>query len=126
MKHITDFVLELQTYSNINLFITDLKEEDTTVTMYSKSYPAGETVTNRRPNSTSGDTSKVDRVCDALKSALEETDDKKYEKFVSSFSVHIHWTSVFLRLSVHFFLFHLRKWEMYDNIKLNFEKGGHC
>ncbi|PIK52107.1 putative elongator complex protein 1 [Apostichopus japonicus] len=78
MEHIDDFVSGLETFGNINLFITDLKEEDTTVTMYHKSYPVEEATANQRPSGMSGDNNKVDNICDALRSALERINDKKY------------------------------------------------
>lgn len=77
MEHIDDFVSGLETFGNINLFITDLKEEDTTVTMYHKSYPVEEATANQRPSGVSGDNNKVDKICDTLRSALERINDKK-------------------------------------------------
>ncbi|XP_046881186.1 elongator complex protein 1 isoform X2 [Hypomesus transpacificus] len=66
------FLKQLDSISHINLFLTELKEEDTTTTMYpcpvsSPDRPAGGASRN-----------KVDTVCDALRNTMETMDQHKY------------------------------------------------
>lgn len=65
-------VQQINNVSHINLFLTDLQEEDVTCTMYTAAY-------NRSPvTEDSEQTHKVDTVCDALRKALIQEDENKY------------------------------------------------
>ncbi|KAG7217850.1 hypothetical protein INR49_031498 [Caranx melampygus] len=72
LENIQTFITQLGSINHINLFLTELREEDTTSTMYP------------RPESSSGQPrpvcgqKKVDVVCDALRSAMETMDPNKF------------------------------------------------
>lgn len=68
LDNIEIFLKQLDSINHINLFLTELKEEDTTTTMY----PCPS-------HSASGkEEKKVDTVCDALRSTMETLDPQKY------------------------------------------------
>ncbi|XP_067666360.1 elongator complex protein 1-like [Haliotis asinina] len=69
--HIQVFVSQVEAVNHLNLFLTDLQEEDVTVTMYTAAY-------NRHPQPDSQVTSKVDTVCDHVREALTHLDRDKY------------------------------------------------
>ncbi|KAL0974256.1 hypothetical protein UPYG_G00217790 [Umbra pygmaea] len=72
LENAQNFVRQLDSISHINLFLTELKEEDTTMTMY----PFPVNTPGQLATGTSG--KKVDIVCDALRSAMESIDQYKY------------------------------------------------
>uniref|UniRef100_A0A672ZMA5 Elongator complex protein 1 n=1 Tax=Sphaeramia orbicularis TaxID=375764 RepID=A0A672ZMA5_9TELE len=72
LENIETFITQLDSINHINLFLTELKEEDTTSTMYPR--PENSPV---RPQTASGK-KKVDVVCDALKSTMESMDPNKF------------------------------------------------
>ncbi|KAK7881520.1 hypothetical protein WMY93_029929 [Mugilogobius chulae] len=65
------FITQLSSINHINLFLTELKEEDTTQTMYPRSEDA-----RLPPYKVPG--TKVDVVCDALRNTMESMDPNKY------------------------------------------------
>ncbi|TRY90045.1 hypothetical protein DNTS_031568 [Danionella cerebrum] len=68
LNNIETFLKQIDSINHINLFLTELKEEDTTKTMYPSASP-----------SVSGkEKKKVDIICDALRSAMETIDSQKY------------------------------------------------
>ncbi|XP_046559311.1 LOW QUALITY PROTEIN: putative elongator complex protein 1 [Haliotis rubra] len=68
--HIQLFVSQVEAVNHLNLFLTDLQEEDVTITMYTAAY-------NRHSQPDSQVTSKVDRVCDCVREALTHMDRDK-------------------------------------------------
>ncbi|KAM9850335.1 elongator complex protein 1 [Aulostomus maculatus] len=66
------FITQLRSINNINLFLTELKEEDTTSSMYPRPESSA---AQRQPASGQ---KKVDVVCDALRSAMESMDPNKF------------------------------------------------
>ena len=75
-ENISAFIEQVSQVNHINLFLTDLREEDVTVTMYTAAYDRGTT----GPSVTRGMAfkTKVDTVCDALRIGLQEVDPDKY------------------------------------------------
>lgn len=75
LENLTTFVNHVESVNFINLFLTDLKEEDVTTTMYSDYYSES----RQTPVVSPGDElSKVDRVCDAVRITLEAAGHNKY------------------------------------------------
>ncbi|KAK5617225.1 hypothetical protein CRENBAI_010333 [Crenichthys baileyi] len=72
LDNIETFITQLNSINHINLFLTELKEEDTSCTMY----PRPEGSPSQTP-SVSGQ-KKVDVVCDALRKAMESMDPSKF------------------------------------------------
>ncbi|KAM7389360.1 hypothetical protein PAMP_023344 [Pampus punctatissimus] len=72
LENIQTFITQLNSINHINLFLTELKEEDTTSSMYPR--PESSPV---QPQPASGQ-KKVDVVCDALRSAMESMDPNKF------------------------------------------------
>lgn len=74
LDNVQNFVQQVAVVDYINLFLTDLREEDCTVTMYTAAYnrsaPVGDDATDR--------VSKVDKVCDIVREALVTLNEKKY------------------------------------------------
>nr|XP_061793334.1 elongator complex protein 1-like [Nerophis lumbriciformis] len=69
------FLTQLDSINSINLFLTELREEDTSTTMYPQ--PEGcAPLPGQRPHTLGR--KKVDVVCDALLSAMEATDPNKF------------------------------------------------
>ncbi|CAG04536.1 unnamed protein product [Tetraodon nigroviridis] len=81
LENIRTFISELNSTANINLFLTELREEDTTSSMYPR--PDGATVQTRPVAAPK----KVDVVCDALRIAMETLDPNKY--FLSILTSHV-------------------------------------
>ncbi|KAL7395027.1 hypothetical protein ABVT39_009016 [Epinephelus coioides] len=81
LENIETFITQLSSINHINLFLTELKEEDTTSTMYPRheSSPV-------QTQPASGQ-KKVDVVCDALRSAMESMDQNKF--FLSILTTHV-------------------------------------
>ncbi|XP_061166857.1 putative elongator complex protein 1 [Saccostrea echinata] len=72
LSNVQLFVQQINNVSHINLFLTDLQEEDVTRTMYTAAY-------NRSPLTEESElTNKVDTVCDAVRLALIQEDENKY------------------------------------------------
>ncbi|XP_056239105.1 elongator complex protein 1 [Seriola aureovittata] len=72
LENIETFITQLNSINHINLFLTELKEEDTTSSMYPR--PESSPV---QPQPASGQ-KKVDVVCDALRSTMESMDQNKF------------------------------------------------
>ncbi|XP_036407119.1 elongator complex protein 1 [Megalops cyprinoides] len=72
LESVQTFLRQIDSVTHINLFLTELKEEDTTKTMY----PCP-SVTAAQP-APGGSGKKVDIVCDALRSTMETMDPNKY------------------------------------------------
>ncbi|XP_042371652.1 putative elongator complex protein 1, partial [Plectropomus leopardus] len=81
LENIETFITQLNSISHINLFLTELKEEDTTGTMYPRHESAA---VQTQP--VSGQ-KKVDVVCDALRSAMESMNTNKF--FLSVLTTHV-------------------------------------
>ncbi|XP_038077716.1 elongator complex protein 1-like isoform X2 [Patiria miniata] len=80
-NNIDHFVRELDSATSLNLFLADLKEEDTTQTLYSAAY-------SRSPEKTkTAGGSKVDAVCDAVRESLDRIDPNKF--FLSVLTAHV-------------------------------------
>ncbi|XP_034546427.1 elongator complex protein 1-like [Notolabrus celidotus] len=82
LENIETFIAQLDSLNHINLFLTELKEEDTTSIMYPR--PEGGLI--QTPPAVSGQ-KKVDVVCDAFKSAMESMDPNKF--FLSILTAHV-------------------------------------
>ncbi|KAK6298990.1 hypothetical protein J4Q44_G00305000 [Coregonus suidteri] len=72
LESVETFLRQLDSINHINLFLTELKEEDTTTTMYP--YPLN--TTGQSAPGACG--KKVDIVCDALHCTMESMDQHKY------------------------------------------------
>ncbi|XP_047441498.1 elongator complex protein 1 [Mugil cephalus] len=72
LENIETFITQLDSINHINLFLTELKEEDTSSSMYPRPDSSA-----ARPPPASGQ-KKVDVVCDALRSAMESMDPNKF------------------------------------------------
>uniref|UniRef100_A0A8C7IL55 Elongator complex protein 1 n=1 Tax=Oncorhynchus kisutch TaxID=8019 RepID=A0A8C7IL55_ONCKI len=72
LESVETFLRQLDSINHINLFLTELKEEDTTTTMYP--YPSN--ATGQSAPGACG--KKVDIVCDALRCTMESMDQHKY------------------------------------------------
>ncbi|XP_060904535.1 elongator complex protein 1 [Labrus mixtus] len=81
LENIKTFITQLNSINHVNLFLTELKEEDTTSSMYPR--PEGSPV---HTPPASGQ-KKVDVVCDALRSAMESMDHNKF--FLSILTAHV-------------------------------------
>ncbi|XP_020621181.1 elongator complex protein 1-like isoform X1 [Orbicella faveolata] len=74
LDNLESFINQVESVNFINLFLTDLKEDDVTVTMYADYYSEP-----RQSSAVSAtDSSKVDRVCEALRTALDAAGHNKY------------------------------------------------
>uniref|UniRef100_A0A8C2F7F6 Elongator complex protein 1 n=1 Tax=Cyprinus carpio TaxID=7962 RepID=A0A8C2F7F6_CYPCA len=72
LANIEMFLKQIDSINYINLFLTELKEEDTTTTMYpSPSHSASSSASGKGGK-------KVDIICDALRSTMETLDPQKY------------------------------------------------
>ncbi|KAJ8304476.1 hypothetical protein KUTeg_018059 [Tegillarca granosa] len=74
LNNVETFVNQISSVNQINLFLTDLQEEDVTVIMYTAAY-------DRNPDTlddTQDKPSKIDIVCDAVRHALKNIDENKY------------------------------------------------
>ncbi|XP_076443667.1 elongator complex protein 1-like isoform X2 [Babylonia areolata] len=69
LQQVSHFLTQIPSVTDINLFLTELQEDDVTVTMYTAAYSR----TCTTPTTSSGETrsGKVDTVCDAIRAALE-------------------------------------------------------
>ncbi|XP_037531563.1 elongator complex protein 1 [Nematolebias whitei] len=72
LENVETFITQLDSINSINLFLTELKEEDTTSSMYPR---PDSSPLQTRPVSAQ---KKVDVVCDALRSAMESMDPNKF------------------------------------------------
>ncbi|TKS72801.1 Elongator complex protein 1 [Collichthys lucidus] len=81
LENIETFITQLDSINHINLFLTELKEEDTTSSMYPR--PEGSPVQTQHVSGQK----KVDVVCDALRSTLESMDPNKF--FLSILTAHV-------------------------------------
>ncbi|XP_066223592.1 elongator complex protein 1 [Saccopteryx leptura] len=72
LENVETFIKQIDSVNYINLFFTELKEEDVTKTMYPP--PIASTV--QRPGDPAG--RKVDLICDAMRAAMESIDADRY------------------------------------------------
>ncbi|KAM5194035.1 elongator complex protein 1 [Mantella aurantiaca] len=72
LDNVDTFVRQIESVNHINLFLTELKEEDVTKTMYSNH------TSSSPPSSQTSISKKVDIVCDAIREALEKLNPQKY------------------------------------------------
>ncbi|XP_062249522.1 elongator complex protein 1 [Platichthys flesus] len=72
LENMDTFIKQLNSINLINLFLTELKDEDTTSTMYPR--PESSPVQSQRLSGQK----KVDVVCDALRNAMESMDPNKF------------------------------------------------
>nr|XP_019938997.1 PREDICTED: elongator complex protein 1 [Paralichthys olivaceus] len=72
LENMETFITQLNSINHINLFLTELKEEDTTSTMYPR--PESSSVQSQHAPGQK----KVDVVCDALRSTMESMDPNKF------------------------------------------------
>ncbi|KAK7492537.1 hypothetical protein BaRGS_00016203 [Batillaria attramentaria] len=80
LQHVADFIHQVSTVTNINLFLTELQEDDVTVTMYTAAYNRASATSAASGNvsTQSKGPSKVDTVCDAIRRTLETEDADRY------------------------------------------------
>ncbi|CAL8262436.1 unnamed protein product [Lota lota] len=71
LENVETFITQLNSINHINLFLTELREEDTTATMYPRplNVPVPSPMTRAK---------KLDVVCDALRHTMESMDPDKY------------------------------------------------
>ncbi|KAJ7335942.1 hypothetical protein JRQ81_013883 [Phrynocephalus forsythii] len=72
LENVETFIKQIDSVNYINLFLTELKEEDFTKTMYPPLDPAGAC------DLRSSDKKKVDLICDAMRTAMETINAPKY------------------------------------------------
>ncbi|XP_019309815.2 elongator complex protein 1 isoform X1 [Panthera pardus] len=72
LENVETFIRQIDSVNHINLFFTELKEEDVTKTMYPPP------VTSTAQLSKDPDGKKVDLICDALRAAMESINPHKY------------------------------------------------
>ncbi|XP_011219588.2 elongator complex protein 1 isoform X2 [Ailuropoda melanoleuca] len=72
LENVDTFIRQIDSVNHINLFFTELKEEDVTKTMYPPPVP-GAVQPSKDPAG-----KKVDLVCDALRAAMESINPRKY------------------------------------------------
>uniref|UniRef100_A0A3B4Z003 Elongator complex protein 1 n=1 Tax=Stegastes partitus TaxID=144197 RepID=A0A3B4Z003_9TELE len=72
LENLQTFITQLNSINHINLFLTELKEEDTTSSMYLR--PDSSPVQHQPASGQK----KVDVVCDALRNAMESMDPNKF------------------------------------------------
>lgn len=75
LENVETFLNQIDSINNINLFLTELKEDDTTKTMYP--CPASAACQSASGSGADGK-KKVDTICDALRSAMETLDPLKF------------------------------------------------
>ncbi|GFO49807.1 elongator complex protein 1, partial [Plakobranchus ocellatus] len=75
LDNIDNFVETIKSQSYLNVFLTDLIEEDVTQTMYTASYSSD---TNASVNNQSAKVSKVDTICDAFLAAFQHLGVNQY------------------------------------------------
>ncbi|CAH1797491.1 unnamed protein product [Owenia fusiformis] len=71
LDNVAEFIEQIADITDINLFLTDLQEEDVTVTMYTAAYEERSPLKKNLSN-------KKDIACDAIRKVLEEKDADKY------------------------------------------------
>ncbi|XP_070693015.1 elongator complex protein 1 [Pempheris klunzingeri] len=81
LDNIETFITQLNSINHVNLFLTELKEEDTTSSMYPR--PESSTI---QAQPASGQ-KKVDLVCDTLRSTMESMGPNKF--FLSILTAHV-------------------------------------
>ncbi|XP_033714263.1 elongator complex protein 1 isoform X3 [Tursiops truncatus] len=72
LENVETFIRQIDSVNHINLFFTELKEEDVTKTMYPPP------VTSTVQLSSDPDGKKVDLICDAMRAAMENINPHKY------------------------------------------------
>uniref|UniRef100_H2ZRP6 Elongator complex protein 1 n=1 Tax=Latimeria chalumnae TaxID=7897 RepID=H2ZRP6_LATCH len=81
LENVDTFLKQIELVNYINLFLTELKEEDVTKTMYPS--PVSGNITSAQ----GGSEKKVDSVCDALRMAMEKLNPHRY--FLSILTCHV-------------------------------------
>lgn len=77
LQHCADFIQQVSGVTDINLFLTELQEDDVTVTMYTAAYNRSALATDSLASQETRP-SKVDTVCDAIRRTLEQQDADRY------------------------------------------------
>ncbi|KAM9330548.1 elongator complex protein 1 [Gastrophryne carolinensis] len=72
LDNVDTFLMQIDSVNYINLFLTELKEEDVTKTMYPRHTASG------LPSLQTSKDKKVDVVCDAIRNAMEKLNPQKY------------------------------------------------
>ncbi|XP_034357990.1 elongator complex protein 1 [Arvicanthis niloticus] len=72
LENVETFIKQIDSANHINLFLTELREEDVTKTMYPPP------VTKSVQMSTHPDGKKIDLICDALRAAMETVNPRKF------------------------------------------------
>uniref|UniRef100_A0A8C6CZC8 Elongator complex protein 1 n=1 Tax=Moschus moschiferus TaxID=68415 RepID=A0A8C6CZC8_MOSMO len=72
LENVETFIRQIDSVNHINLFFTELKEEDVTKTMYPPPVPSTVSL------SSDPDEKKVDLICDAMRAAMENINPHKY------------------------------------------------
>ncbi|PVD20111.1 hypothetical protein C0Q70_20605 [Pomacea canaliculata] len=82
LEHVSNFIQQISSVSDLNLFLTELQDEDVTKTMYTAAYdPVTKSAASAvlvAATSSKCAVSKVDIICDTVRSALEREDAEKY------------------------------------------------
>lgn len=80
LQQVTQFLHQVPSVTDINLFLTELLEDDVTVTMYTAAYNRTSATTTTAAATASGNarSGKVDTVCDAIRQALEQMGADKF------------------------------------------------
>ncbi|XP_050400730.1 putative elongator complex protein 1 [Patella vulgata] len=77
LKHVEDFVTQINSVNDLNIFLTGLQDEDVTVTMYTAAYQKQhvncDTTSILQPS-----ISKVDIICDAVRATLNKLNPDKF------------------------------------------------
>ncbi|XP_061198696.1 elongator complex protein 1 isoform X1 [Neopsephotus bourkii] len=73
LENAENFIRQIDTVNYINLFFTELKEEDFTKTMYPSLNGSSKAQSHQHP-----DQKKVNLICDAMRVAMENIDPQKY------------------------------------------------
>ncbi|CAG8433717.1 10419_t:CDS:10 [Diversispora eburnea] len=76
LKNVRSFVLQVEKVDYLNLFLSNLRNEDVTLTMYP---PVGN---SNKIDSTQDISTKVNTICDAIREVLETLDSKTYLKSI--------------------------------------------
>ncbi|XP_052279525.1 putative elongator complex protein 1 isoform X1 [Dreissena polymorpha] len=78
ISNVAMFVTQVAVVTHINLFLTDLLEEDVTVTMYTAAYERNKSLSAGSLQATPSSLCKVNTICDAVRKALIGIDENKY------------------------------------------------
>ncbi|KAL4228237.1 hypothetical protein ACF0H5_013670 [Mactra antiquata] len=76
LDNVKSFLQQIAVVNHINLFLTDLLEEDVTMTMYTAAYEKNKI--GIIDGASVKDSNKVDKICDTVREALKSMDENKY------------------------------------------------